>query len=97
VSIWHPGDTEVLDEHLKHRDLDVLMLPVALSVMDTADAVRLANATRAKHIIPCHYGTFDSDLYWCTGDPADLVPGIERPERRYHILGVGEKLVLPAS
>jgi L-ascorbate metabolism protein UlaG (beta-lactamase superfamily) len=97
VTIWHPGDTELLEEHLQHKNVDVLILPVAPNVLGTPDAVRLANATRAKHIIPCHYGTYDSDLYWCSGDPTDLVSGIDDAKRRYRMLGVGEKLVLPAS
>jgi L-ascorbate metabolism protein UlaG (beta-lactamase superfamily) len=96
VTIWHPGDTELLDEHLKIRDVDVIMLPIAQHTLDTEGAARLANATRARHIIPCHYGTFDSDLYWCTGDPAKLTPRIEDAARRYHILSIGDKLVIPA-
>ncbi len=96
VTIWHPGDTELLDEHLKIRDVDVIMLPIAQHTLDAEDAARLANATRARHIIPCHYGTFDSDLYWCAGDPADLTSRIEDAQRRYHVLAVGEKLVIPA-
>jgi L-ascorbate metabolism protein UlaG (beta-lactamase superfamily) len=96
VSLWHPGDTEVLDEHLTIKDLDVLMLPIAPHTLGTEGAVRLANATRARHIIPCHYGTFDSDLYWCAGDPAELTTKIEDAQRRYHVLAVGDKLVIPA-
>ncbi len=96
VTIWHPGDTELLDEHLKQKDVDVLIVPIAPNVLGAADAARLANATRAKHIIPCHYGTYDSDLYWCGGDPAELATSVEAAGRRYHVLGVGEKLVIPA-
>ncbi len=96
VTIWHPGDTELLDEHLGVKDVDVLMLPIAPHTLDTGDAARLANATRARHIVPCHYGTFDSDLYWCTGDPAELVSRIEDGARRYHIMAIGDKLVIPA-
>ena len=96
VTIWHPGDSELLDEHLKLGSIDVLMLPIAPHLLDTDDAVRLANATRARHIIPCHYGTFDSDHYWCTGDPALLTARIEDAKRRYHILTIGDKLIIPA-
>jgi len=97
VTIWHPGDTELLEEHLKVQDVDVLLLPVAPHVLGTEGAIRLANATRARHIIPCHYGTYDSHFYWCTGDPQAVREGIKDAPRRYHLLAIGEKLVLPAS
>jgi L-ascorbate metabolism protein UlaG (beta-lactamase superfamily) len=96
VRLWHTGDSELLDEHLKLRDIDVLMLPIAPHVSNLDDAVRLANATKARQIIPCHYGTFDSDLYWATGDPTPLSTRIDNPQRRYHALGIGEKLVIPS-
>lgn len=95
VQIWHTGDTELLDEHLQHKDMDVVILPVAPHIMKVRNAARLANTTGAKHIIPCHYGTFDSDLYWCGGDPTSLTPLIEDAHKRYHILNIGEKFVIP--
>lgn len=97
VTIWHTGDTELLSEHLKHRDMDVLLLPVAPHTMRSHDAARLANVTGAKHIIPFHYGTFDSDLYWCAGDPTALTPLVDDARRRYHILSIGDKLVIPTQ
>ena len=96
VRMWHTGDGELLDEHLKMRDVDVLMLPITQHVFTPEDAARLAKGTKARHIIPCHYGTFDSDLYWCAGDPASLTRHIEDAGRRYHVLAIGEKLVIPA-
>jgi len=96
VTIWHTGDTDLLDEHLKIKDVDVLMLPISPHTLDTENAARLANSTKARYVIPCHYGTFDSDLYWCTGDPAPLSTHIEDAKRRYHPLSIGEKLVIPA-
>jgi L-ascorbate metabolism protein UlaG (beta-lactamase superfamily) len=95
VSLWHTGDTELLEEHLKVSHPDVLMLPAAPHILNVDDAGRLANATRARHIVPFHHGTFDSDLYWCAGDAAPLVTRIEDAKRRYHILAIGEKIVIP--
>jgi L-ascorbate metabolism protein UlaG (beta-lactamase superfamily) len=65
-------------------------------VLGTEGAIKLANTIKARHIIPCHYGTYDSDVFWCLGDPVAVGAGIEDARRRYHILSVGEKLVLPA-
>jgi L-ascorbate metabolism protein UlaG (beta-lactamase superfamily) len=97
VTFWHPNDTKLLDEHLEVKGVDVLLLPIAPHVLGTEGAIGVANASEARHIIPCHYGTYDSDLYWCTGDPAAVGEGIERAASRYHVLRVGEKLVLPAG
>ncbi len=95
LTIWHAGDSELMDEHLKVTDVDVLLLPIAPHVFGTEGAIRLANTTRARHIIPCHYGTYDADLYWCTGDPAAVGAGVEDAERRFHRLDIGEKFVIP--
>lgn len=97
ITIWNPGDSELLEEHLAVKGIDVLLLPVAPHVFGTEGAVRLANSTRARHIIPCHYGTYDSDLYWCTGDSAAVRRRIENADGRYHELAIGEKLVIPTA
>ena len=96
LDFWHPGDTDLLPEHLQVSDIDVLALPIAPHLLGTDGAIALANATRARHIIPCHYGTYDSDLDWCTGDPIAVRAGVNDASRRYHVLVVGDKLVLPA-
>lgn len=96
VTFWHPDDTSLLDEHLEVKDVDVLLLPIAPHVLGTEGSITLCESTGAAHIIPCHYGTYDSDLYWCTGDPIAVRQGLSDPARRYHQLSVGEKLVLPA-
>jgi L-ascorbate metabolism protein UlaG (beta-lactamase superfamily) len=96
ITFWHPDDTTLLDEHLKVKGVDVLLLPIAPHVLGTEGAIALAESTGAPHIIPCHYGTYDSDLFWCTGDPAAVAAGISNAGRRYHQLAVGESLILPA-
>jgi L-ascorbate metabolism protein UlaG (beta-lactamase superfamily) len=97
VTFWHPNDTDLLDEHLKVTGINVLLLPIAPHVLGTEGAARLANSTRAQHIIPCHYGTYDSDVFWCTGDPEAVRARVEDANRRYHQLAVGERLLLPAG
>lgn len=94
-ALWHPDDTNLLEEHLEVTGIDVLLLPIAPHVLGTEGAARLANSTGARHIIPCHYGTYDSDLYWCTGDPEAVAARIEGARKRLHTLAIGEKLVLP--
>ena len=95
LTLWHPDDTDLLEEHLTVRGIDVLLLPIAPHVLATEGSIALANSTGAPHIIPCHYGTYDSDLYWCTGDPEAVEAGITDARTRYHMLAIGEKLSLP--
>jgi len=97
VRLWHPDDTDLLEEHLEVHDIDVLLLPIAPHVLGTEGSARLANSTGARHIIPCHYGTYVSDVYWCTGDPEAVESRIEHSEKRVHGLAIGEKLVVPLA
>ena len=97
LTLWHPDDTDLLEEHLEVTGIDVLLLPIAPHVLGTQGSAGLANSTGARYIIPCHYGTYDSDLYWCTGDPEAVAAGIEDAETRVHMLPIGEKLVVPLS
>lgn len=94
LTLWHPDDTDLLEEHLAIRDIDLLLLPIAPHVLATEGSITLANSTGARHIIPCHYGTYDSDQYWCTGDPEAVRAGVERADERYHLLPIGGKLAL---
>jgi len=97
VTLWHPNDTSLLDEHLKVKGVTVLLLPIAPHVLGTEGAIKLANSSGARYVIPCHYGTYDSDVRWCTGDPGAVGAGIEDRDRRYHKLAIGERLLLPAG
>ncbi len=94
LTLWHPDDTDLLDEHLKITGIDLLLLPIAPHVLSTGGSIALARSTGARHIIPCHYGTYVSDIFWCTGDPDAVRDGIENADERYHMLAIGEKLRL---
>jgi L-ascorbate metabolism protein UlaG (beta-lactamase superfamily) len=94
LSLWHPDDTDLLEEHLTIKDIDLLLLPIAPHVLSTQGSITLAASTRARHIIPCHYGTYVSDVYWCTGDPEAVRVGVENADERYHMLAIGERFHL---
>jgi len=95
LSLWHPDDTDLLEEHLQIRGIDLLLLPIAPHVLGTQGSIALAASCRAQHIIPCHYGTYDSDEYWCTGDPEAVRAGVENAAERYHMLAIGDRFALP--
>ncbi|MFB3880762.1 MAG: MBL fold metallo-hydrolase [Armatimonadota bacterium] len=94
-SLWHPNDTDLLPEHLQVKGVDLLLLPIAPHVLGLGGSIALCASTAAPHIIPCHYGTYDSDQFWCTGDPEAVRAGVQDAGARYHMLPIGGKLTLP--
>ena len=95
ATIWHPDDTDLLEEHLRITGIDVLLLPIAPHVLGTQGSIKLCASTQARHLLPCHYGTYVSDVYWCTGDPEAVRAGVENAEERYHQVAIGEKFIVP--
>ena len=95
LTLWHPCDTDLLDEHLEITGIDVMLLPVAPHNLGTEDSIRLSKTTGARHLIPCHYGTYNSEVFWCVGDPYAVEAGIEDAPSRYHILAIGERFMVP--
>jgi L-ascorbate metabolism protein UlaG (beta-lactamase superfamily) len=96
-TIWHTGDTQLLDAHLQLRNVDVLLLDVSRERfhLGVANAARLANALGAPDIIAHHYGTYDApDFEAVNGDPAEVASLIDDAEHRFHVLAPGEKFVV---
>ena len=101
--IFHPGDTRLMEEHLRLRGVDVLLLDVARNRyhLGVADAARLAEAVRAPHIIPHHYGSYDSPEATAhnpyNGDPDEVRSRIRNADRRFHVLAPGERFVVTSA
>ncbi len=52
------GDTDVLDEHKKLTNLDILFVPIGGTyTMNALEASNLANTLAPKLVIPVHYGS----------------------------------------
>ncbi len=93
-TIWHPGDTILLPEHLQVRGVDVLLLDISRGDfhLGPRDAAALANALGAPHVIPHHYGCYDApDVGAVNGDPAEVAALIDDGARRVHVLAPGER------
>ncbi len=76
-SIWHPGDTRLIDELSAVRDVDVLMFDVAdvRTHLGPAGSAALARSCGASLMIAYHYGTLDVPPGSFGGcDPADSLP-----------------------
>lgn len=57
VRIYHPGDTDLIEEMKKLGKIDVAMLPVSGTYVMTADeAVRAVEVIKPELAIPMHYG-----------------------------------------
>jgi len=98
--VWHPGDTRLMEEHLHTGGVDVLLLDVSRNRyhLGVENAARLAEAVRASHIIPHHYGCYDAPEATAhnpyNGDPAEVAAKLRDPARRLHLLAPGGKFVV---
>ncbi len=97
-AIYHSGDTlwrqEILDA-LARFDLDVLILPIngnkperrVAGNLNSTEAIRLAQVTKAKMLIPCHYDMFTFN----TVDPAAFEKLAQQEKIPYTLLQCGER------
>jgi L-ascorbate metabolism protein UlaG (beta-lactamase superfamily) len=97
-TIWHPGDTRLIDELLEVKNVDVLFFDVAAveSHLGPEGSARLGASCGAKALIAYHYGTFDlppGSFGNC--DPDDALPYLQDVPARYLKPQPGEILALP--
>lgn len=95
-TLWIPGDTLLLEEHLENRDADLVF-------MDFGDnehhfgrrlSVQLANYLLDSDLIMYHWGTFDApEENSFNADANEVRPLLLRPER-LHVLAPGERFRL---
>lgn len=97
-TIWHPGDTRLIDELLEVGDVDVLFFDVAAvdAHLGPAGSARLAETSGARVMLAYHYGTFDLPPgTFGSCDPQDSWPYVEGLSARFLQLDPGELLRLP--
>lgn len=83
-SIWLPGDSKLLPEHLEMPEPDLIMLDFSDNEWHiTFDgAVKLANAYPHARLLCIHWGTVDApDWTTFNGDPRNLARHVINPER----------------
>ncbi len=99
-SIWHPGDTRLIDELLEVKDVDVLFFDVAAvnAHLGPAGSAKLAESSGAKVMLAYHYGTFDLPPgTFGSCDPKDSLPYVEGLSARFLQPDPGEILRLPSG
>ena len=97
-SVWHPGDTELVDELLEISNVDVLLFDVAAvpSHLGPEGSARLAKSSGARVLVAYHYGTFDLPPgSYGNCDPLDALPYVKDLEAEYRIVDPGEVIGLP--
>ena len=99
-SIWHPGDTRLIDELLEVKDVDVLFFDVAAvnAHLGPAGSAKLAETSGAKIMIAYHYGTFDLPPgTFGSCDPRDSLPFVQGLTARFLQPNPGELVRLPSG
>jgi L-ascorbate metabolism protein UlaG (beta-lactamase superfamily) len=95
-TIWHPGDTRLLPEHLTMKSPDAILFDFSDSEWHFTfnGAVKLANAYPNAQLVLCHWGSVDSpDFSPFNGDPKKLYEVIVNPER-IKVVAPGEPFIL---
>ena len=97
-TIFHPGDSVLLHEHLEMAPPDVFLVSITEHNMWVRNAALLANLWTPRYTVPMHYDTYDRKIFWTVGDPQALLPHLE-PEAKagFTILPQGRKLMLDSG
>ncbi len=99
-SIWHPGDTRLIDELFTFKDVDVLLYDVAAvdSHLGPEGSARVAASCGAKVLVPYHYWPFGkSPGPFADLRASDLVESTYGLDARIVMLKPGEVLELPVN
>lgn len=98
-TIWHPGDTSLIDELLEVKGVDVFFFDIFAveTHLGSEGSARLAASCGAKVMIAYHYGTLVFPPGFPTFVPEDALPYLTDVRGRYLVLNPGEPLDLPVG
>ena len=97
-TIWAPGDTRLMPEHLQFAPPDAILFDFSDNDwhIGLANAVKLANTYPDTQLLLSHWGTVDApDFTPFNADPKSLEGVVVNP-KRIRILAPGEPFVLSA-
>jgi L-ascorbate metabolism protein UlaG (beta-lactamase superfamily) len=97
-TIWHPGDTRLIEPLSQVGDVDVLFFDVAdvEAHLGPAGSAQLARSSGAKVLVAYHYGTFDLPAgTFGSCDPEDSLPYLADLQADFIQPDPGEILHLP--
>ncbi len=97
-TIWHPGDTRLIEKLLTVKDVDVMFFDVAdvEAHLGPAGSARLGQSCGAQVLFAFHYRTFEMPAGSYGGcDPRDALPYVRDLSARFLIYPPGKPLRLP--
>lgn len=75
VSVYHAGDSDLIEEFQPDFNAHVALLPIGGNItMDIVDAVKCTKVLKPDVVIPMHYNTFDI----CMASPEEFAKKIEK-------------------
>ena len=83
-TLWLPGDSKLLDEHLQMPHPDMILLDFSDNEwhITLEGAIKLANTYPEARLLCIHWGSVDSPDYSAfNGNPEDLLGDVINPER----------------
>lgn len=96
-SMYFPGDTRLMEEHLRMQGVDLLALDVSTCEyhLNHTSAAVLANHHSRADLLPFHYGTYDCPgVAAHCGEPEEVFQNVTDADSRGHILAPGEPFLL---
>jgi L-ascorbate metabolism protein UlaG (beta-lactamase superfamily) len=85
IRIYNAGDTDIIPEMKKLKDITVAILPCGGTyTMDAEECVKCAEMIKPQVAIPGHYGTI-------VGDPKQIIPVLLKSKVRFVILKAENK------
>lgn len=94
--MFFPGDTRLMEEHLRIPDIDLLALDVSTCEyhLNHTSAAVLANHFDHAVLLPFHYGTYDCpNVAAWRGEPEEIYAKVTNGETRGKILAPGEEFL----
>lgn len=94
LSIYQPGDTVLLQEHLDMKNIDILFFSSTEHNTYIENSVKLIELIKPRLIIPQHFGTYkvtDKNSFWTTGYPDEVYARLNDDlKKKYRKMSVGE-------
>lgn len=98
LTIFHPGDTVLLEDHYELPKVDVLMISPTEHNTNIRQSIQLIEQLEPKYIFPQHRDTYvekPENYFWTHANHYELLEQLsEKYAKRYHILTQGEEFVI---
>ena len=98
LTLFHPGDTVLLEEHYELAPVDILMVSPTEHNTNVQQSLTLIEKLNPRYIFPQHRDTYhetDENRFWTHAYYKELEAALdERFKLRYHIVGQGRDFVI---